>query len=55
MQKRWVEEEDDKKGGLDLMYRPSVMTVLAVGSELYFTSSLKGGAFVLYSKDDQNP
>ncbi|KAF2792046.1 hypothetical protein K505DRAFT_339017 [Melanomma pulvis-pyrius CBS 109.77] len=35
--------------------RPKVMTALAVGNEIYLSSSLKGGLFLLHARDMKNP
>lgn len=49
MNERWLAD------GIDPMDRPYVMTGLLVGSELYLSSSLKGGEFIYYFGEDHKP
>lgn len=42
--------------GIPPKRRPKVMTILAVGHEVYLSSSVKGtGLFWLHAKDERNP
>lgn len=36
-------------------FRPTVMTVMPVGNEIYISSSMKGPQFLYYGKDKSNP
>ncbi|KAH7138735.1 hypothetical protein B0J11DRAFT_574689 [Dendryphion nanum] len=40
---------------LDPKLRPTVMTAMAVGSNIFLSSSLKGGSFVYHGNDENNP
>jgi hypothetical protein len=49
MNKLWIEEDTHTR------LRPLVMTALAVGNEIYLSSSMKGGAFIYTTTNDDNP
>jgi len=49
MNKLWVKDD------VDVKLRPTVMTALLVGNEVYMSSSMKGGKFIYTSTAEDNP